>query len=208
MSYEHVMTVRKYFAKAVSKRWSEDGVVVPTNIKRGVFVTSATDNLDESGRFEFHGTAITLTSHPTRENMGHDPPPLKLDIPEGSTIHIPDDFANVPHVDELAGDITLTPIPNGTARPHQDVHSLFSEESWLSHLYKVVVENGGQLQNIPVTYSGFFSHNQHVENIRPRATVGIFPIFYEKASSMSMQKHAMLVVKRATEFVNPDQTPL
>ena len=40
------MDVRKAFARAVSRRWVEDGVVVPTNSKRRVFVTSAVDNLN------------------------------------------------------------------------------------------------------------------------------------------------------------------
>ena len=60
-------------------------------------------------------------------------------------------------------------------------------------------------KKIPVTYSGFFSQGQHTKDIRPRATVGVFPIFYEKGSSMAIQKHAMFVVKETTEFVIPGQ---
>ena len=59
-----------------------------------------------------------------------------------------------------------------------------------------------------MTYSGFFSHSQSENDIRPTASVGVFPIFYEKASSMSMQKHAMLMTMKATEFVNPGQVPV
>ena len=44
------MNLRKSFAQAVSKQWADDGVAVPTNAKRGVFVTGAVDNIDESGR--------------------------------------------------------------------------------------------------------------------------------------------------------------
>ncbi|KAL8625684.1 hypothetical protein ACOMHN_043959 [Nucella lapillus] len=50
--------------------------------------------------------------------------------------------------------------------------------------------------------------SQRDEDVRPRATVGVFPTFLEKASSMSMQKHAMQVVMKATEFVNPGQIPV
>ena len=99
--------MRKNFAKAVSKHWAEDEVVVPTNMKRKVFVTSAVDNLDESGRCEFHGTAMTLISHPTHDNMGEDPPPLSLDPHEGVPVQLPNDYAIVPYVDEYAGDIKL-----------------------------------------------------------------------------------------------------
>ena len=43
------------------KRFEDDGVVMASNIKRGVFTTGEVDNIDEFGRFEQHGTAITMT---------------------------------------------------------------------------------------------------------------------------------------------------
>ena len=64
------------------------------------------------------------------------------------------------------------------------------------------------LQSTPVTYSRFLSHNQREEDVRPRATVGVFPIFYDTASTKAMQKQAMLVIKEAIEFVNPGQVPV
>ena len=210
VSYGRVMDVRKDFAKAVSKQWSDDGVVVPTNIKRHVFVTSAVDNLDESGRYEFHGTAMTLTSHLTHDNMGEDPPPLKLDLPEGAPIQLPDYYAIVPYIDEYAGDVTLPSIPHGQGRPvfGDSLDTGVPEEAWLQHVCQVVLGNATELSTTPVTYFGFFSHSQQPEDIKPRSTVGVFPIFYEKAASMAMQKHAMLMAKKATEFVNPVQVPV
>ncbi|XP_014665303.1 PREDICTED: uncharacterized protein LOC106807485 [Priapulus caudatus] len=207
VSYDRVMDVRKRLALAVSMRFAEDGVVVPSNIKRGVFTTGGVDNIDESGRTELHGTAISLTNHHTRDNMGVDRPPLTLDAPVGATIHLPDDFAIVPYIDEHAGDITLSSILEGTARPAfaENLRAGEPDEAWLSHVHKVMTEKDSKLQETPVTYSGFLSHGQHTEDIKPRATVGVFPIFYEKASSMAMQKHSMFVVKRAIEFVNPGQ---
>ena len=58
VSYGRVMDVRRGFARAVSKRWAEDGVVVPTDAKWKVFVTNAVGSHDESGYFVFHNTAI------------------------------------------------------------------------------------------------------------------------------------------------------
>ena len=43
VSYDPVMDVSGGFARAVSKRWAEDGVVVSNNAKRKVFVTSEVD---------------------------------------------------------------------------------------------------------------------------------------------------------------------
>ena len=102
---------------SVSMRFAEDGVVSPSNIKRGVFTTGAVDNIDESGRTELHGTAISLTNHLTHENTGISPPPLRLDAPEHVTVNLPGDFAIVPYIDEYAGEITLSTLPDGSALP-------------------------------------------------------------------------------------------
>ena len=168
---------------AVSRRFAEDGVVVPSNIK-WESTTGIVVNIDESGRIKLHGTAISLTSHLTHANIGVDPPPLTLDAPEGAIIKLPDDFAIVPYIDEYAGEITLSSVPTGTARPSfaENLRAGVPDEAWLNHLHKVVTEKNVKLQETPVTYSRFLSHIQCTEDVRPRATVGVFPIFYEKAS--------------------------
>ena len=38
--------------------------------------------------------------------------------------------------------------------------------------------------------------------------MGDFPVLYDKAAAMAMQKHGMLVVAEATKFVNPGQVPV
>ena len=63
------------------------------------------------------------------------------------------------------------------------------------------------LEEVPVTHWSF-SYEQKVENIRTRATIGVFPTFQEKASTMAMQKQAMVVVKRAINFINPAKVPV
>ena len=116
LSYDRVMDVQDDFRRAVSKQVTGDSVVVPTNIKSCVFLTNVVSNLDESGRYEFHGTAMTLTSHVTHDNIREDPPPLKLDLPEGEHIQLHIGCAVVPHIDQYAGDVTLLSIPHTQGR--------------------------------------------------------------------------------------------
>ena len=186
---------------------------MPSNIKRGVTgvsTTGAVDNIDESGCTELHGTAISPTNHLTHENTGISPPALRLDAPENATVHIPEDFAIVPYVDEYAGEITLSTMPDGSALPTftTNPRAGVPDDSWLNHVHNVTTQKNGKLQEMPVTYSGFHSHGQQAEDIQPRATVGVFPIFEEKASTMATQKHAMLVVKKAIDLINPGQIPV
>lgn len=210
VSYDRVMDVRKGLSLAVSRRFAEDGVVVPLNLKRGVFTTGAVVNIDESGCIDLHGTAISLTNHLTRDNIGVDPPTLTMDAPEGTTMQLPHDFAILPYIDEYAGEITFSPVRDGAVMLHciNSLQAQMPDEAWLNHVLKVFTEIDGKLQEMPVNYSGFFSYGQCADNVRPKAIVGVFPIFYEKSSSMAMQKHSMLANKKAIVFVNPGQIPV
>ena len=73
VSYSRVMEIRRSIAQAVAKQFARDGVVLPTNIRSGVFVTFDVDNLDNKnqGNFshdEFHGTVISVTNHLSHNN--------------------------------------------------------------------------------------------------------------------------------------------
>ena len=117
-----------------------------------VFVTCAVDNLDESGRVEFHGTALSLTSHVTKEEPGETPPPLNLDVPAEQEIKLPEHFANVPYIDEYTGDIVLQPA-QVSLKPNVAV-DISLEKSWMQHTYNVM--QCEILNEVPITYSGFF----------------------------------------------------
>ena len=43
------------------------------------------------------------------KNMGKDPPPLDMDMPNDSFIELPDDYEVVPYVEDTVGDIFLQP---------------------------------------------------------------------------------------------------
>ena len=44
--------------------------------------------------------------------------------------------------------------------------------------------------------------------IKPKAIIGVLPLFPDKAASVPMVKHAMNIGKSVTEFLNPCQTPV
>ena len=213
VSYARIMDVRRRFARAVSNRFKDEGVVVPTNCKRGIFSTATTDNIDVSGRTDMHGTSITLIGHLGKDNTGNDPLPLTLDVSEDTPIELADEFAVVPFVEDFGGDIRLASIQEGGGRPTKRAGVGVEEEAWLAHVLgistKDKVDDKWQLDEVPVTFAGFFSKGQEQEDVKPRAVIGVFPVFSEeKADTLSMQKHAMLIAKKAIAFVNPGQTPI
>lgn len=59
VSYDRVMGVKRAVARAICKRQAEDGVVLPTNMRRNVFVIYDMDNLDSRSKGNFSQTNFT-----------------------------------------------------------------------------------------------------------------------------------------------------
>ena len=53
VSYNRVMEVKQEIARVVCKRYAEDGVVLPANLRSNVFVTFDVDNLDSHNQGNF-----------------------------------------------------------------------------------------------------------------------------------------------------------
>jgi hypothetical protein len=180
VSYPRVMEVRQLFAEALMERWSADGVVVPTSVKKNVFVTGAVDNIDVSGKCELHGTAISMTSHSTTESPGEDFPPLVLSKSKSTRVHLPKDYAQIPCVEEFSSDIFVPAPAHQNLRlrlQRENQEFCYSEEDkWLDHVGGFIGSDVEDLPAIPITYAGYFSHLQNDEDVRLCSSVGVFPI--------------------------------
>ena len=209
VSHDRVMDVRKQFARTVTKFWSQAGVVIPPSVPRKIFVTCSTDNCDISGRYEYHGTLYTITAHVTQDNPGECPPPLNFkDGLEDTEIRIPDEYSNVPYIEDYCENVKLPSITNGITRKNlsKDSQCESPDQQWVKHACDVIAND--KLDEIPITWSGYHSYQQELHHIRPKASIGLFPEFYEKAATMHMQKHGMKMMMKATEYANPGQIPV
>ena len=134
VSYGRLKNVRKRLAMAVSKRFQDDKVVVPSNCQKGVFTTRTTDNIDVSGREDMHGTSITMIGHISHVNGREKPLQLDFNVDDDTPVVLPDEFADVPFVEDFGGDLRLKPIPEGDGRPAETENLVVEEDSWLCHV--------------------------------------------------------------------------
>ena len=211
VSYSRVMDVKRAVARAVCKRHVEDGIVLPTNLRRNVFVTYDVDNIDShnQGNFsqdEFHGTALSATNHLSMANQGEERPPIQLDFSDTSVPKLPDSYAIV-HPVELDNNSLFVPRNiQGKLRPsHNRVQgAIIKDEAWMIHVSKVLQQDlpPGEI----ITWSGFSSQLMGENSLKPKAVTGVFPLFPEKTASPSMIKHAMQLTLQGTEFFNKGQT--
>ncbi len=217
VSYARVMEVKTQVARAVCKRHDMDGIVLPTNLRLSVFTTHDVDNLDcnktgNLSRGAFHGTCITATNHLSKENTGVHRPAITLDPTDKSKPKLCDSYQIVPPV-QMKNDDIFVPVNVTSGDTNvQPSHSLVrgakvKDEAWISHVGDAL-EKGDLGKDDVVTWAGFNSQLMDDESLQPPAEIGILPLFPDKAATPSMMKHAMEIVKKNTEFVNPGQTPV
>ena len=215
VSYERVREVKIAVARSVCKRIEEDGVVLPTNMRSGVFTTGDFDNLDHKktsnlSNDEFHGVAISLTNHLSQENMGVTREPVTIDPTDTSTPKLPDYYVIVPPMDLTGGELFVPrDVDTRTVRPAHDriPGSQGRDEAWLDHVSGLISKEELQKGDV-VTWSGFNSSLEDASAIKPPAEIGILPIFPDKSMDPPLVKHVMLLVQKCIQFLNPGQTPV
>ena len=94
-------------------------------------------------------------------------------------------------------------------RPRQNRISgaVGKEYAWILKASELIAQNELKSSDI-VTWAGFSSSLLPAESVKPKANIGILPLFPDKAASVAMVKYAMLLGKAVTEHLNPGQTPV
>ena len=209
VSYDRVREVKVAVARSVCKRIEEDGVVLPTSMRSGVFTSGDMENLDHKktsnlSNDEFHGMAITLNQHLSSDNMGITCEPIKIDLLDTSKPKLPDHYVIVPPPPvDLRHDDLFVPRSeeDRVVRPSHDGvrRSETKDEAWITHV-------GGHLSQEElekgevVTWSGFHSKLHEVAPVKPPAEIGILPLFHDKSTDPGILRHAMLIVKKKSRY--------
>ena len=105
VSYDRVCQVKNYLAVSVCQQSNADGIVCPSNLRKGIFAVGALDNIDHNpssttAEGSLHGTGISIMQFPTQKKQGIC---RGASYAEGSLAHsqqptLPDIFTNVPAV--------------------------------------------------------------------------------------------------------------
>ena len=106
VSYDRVMSISTNLGNGVCRRFEEEQVLCPTNLRKGLFTTAAIDNIDHNPSStttsdSFHGTGISLFQHVSTNCPGIDRQIVAIEqsLPTITTKKIsqlPDSYANVP----------------------------------------------------------------------------------------------------------------
>ena len=104
ISYDRVIEIEDEIATSICERFTEEGVVAPACLRKGLFTVSALDNLDHNPSAttsvsSFHGTGISLFQFPGKEKLGESRPPVTIPPPPGTKSHsLHYNYASVPAI--------------------------------------------------------------------------------------------------------------
>ena len=206
ISYNRVLEISTQLGESVLSQFMEDGVVCPASLQKGLFTTSAVDNIDHNpsattATTSFHGTGISVFQHPvsptfsdsrTFEFKGQKPKSKAIScLPETYTNVKPAFLKSKPNPPMSMSDLDYL------------VRNLRLEYEWL----QFVSLTNEVLDVETVSWSAYQSSKERGPHVNISIS-SLMPILQEQAHSVATIKHAMDKVKEVTSFLNPRQTPV
>ena len=217
VTYDRVLRMSTDLANSAINHYESVGTVCPPVLRTGIFTSSAVDNIDHnpsstSAQSSFHGTGISIFQHPDADHVGADQEQIQLATSSRKITKLPDDYTLVPAV--VANKNPSLPEVANLQKP-ETVVNLEPELQWCQHVYNTLseAENLDHLHEEPsesdtqnVSWAAYHANLQSEEC--KTSISALLPLFPDDSKSVAMIKHAMDVVKRAVNVVNPGQTPV
>lgn len=212
MSYTRLLEITNEIGTAVCSRFAEEQVVCPPKLRTGIFTTAAADNIDHNpgsvtAADSFHGTAVSLMQHVTKECQGTDRPKINLTTKESS--ELPTSYASVPPFSLKTKEQLRVPKTNHELQMAEiERNAKLDEQEWLGAVIEALKkEETSNCEQKWLSWSAYHASQSEGPGPLP-ALVALLPLFYENAHSAAMMKHAMDITRTCTQFLNPGQVPV
>lgn len=213
ISYQRVMEIENMLATAVCKRFSEDGLVCPPILRKGIFTVGALDNIDHNpssttAQGSFHGTGISIFQFPTSSNSGvvRDPIAFEKDHTLSTSDHtLPENYTIVPAVSFKTHELKVP--DSNRAVFHGRLDTATVEEAKWTESGIVLMQKDNLQKDDFISWAAYHASNQP-EPTDPVVINVLLPLFYEKAARLAKIKHGMDTQKQITSFLNPGQIPV
>ena len=180
-------------------------------MRKGIFTTSAVDNIDHNpsattAMSSFHGTGISLFQHPMEDSQGEDRSIVLLgDKPKSEKISpLPETYTNVRPA-------------YLKAKPEPPILETLLTVSDRTYIYKNIMAEYEWLEHVNLTtdvvndeifsWSAYHASQKRGPMVQVSLT-SLLPLLQESAHSVATIKHSMDRIKEATHFLNPGQTPV
>ena len=168
----------------------------------------AFDNLDynpssTTSQGSFHGGGISIFQFPTGSNSGIARNPVDIDPSQPCKYALPDNYTAV------SCDTSQLSVSEYTAPlEFQNVLQVekAAEARWIQHGIELLHKD--TLGKEEYISWGAFHASLTSNHTNPPSLNALLPLFYEKAATVAIVKHAMTILQQMTDRLNPGQTPV
>ena len=177
------------------RRYQEDRVVCPPNLRLQLFTTAAVDNIDHNpssttANDSFHGTGISLSQHVTINEPGisrERTPLTKSAAGTKKVIVLPESYTQAPPACLPNKNIPVPNTPQQQTEDGDNIDTAFAEEfKWLQNVNSLI----------------------QAESLENKTKFSWAAYHCAEAKSVAMIKHSMNVIKASVEYINPGQIPV
>ena len=208
--YDRVLEISGQLGETVVNQYVQDDIVCPPILRKGLFTSSAVDNIDHNptsttAHTAFHGTSISMFQHPSEDCSGEvRPSPTIVETRVRKVPELPETYTNVPPA-FFSRKNPEPSITNNTSLPDPSLFrsELRLEYEWLEKVHDTTDE--GDSSN--VTWSAHHASQKRASKAET-SIVSLLPLLRDHAHSVATIKHAMDKVKEAVAFLNLGQTPV
>ncbi|KAG1695324.1 hypothetical protein GQR58_006635 [Nymphon striatum] len=211
VSYDRIIELGDLLSDAVCKRFGEEGLVCPSQLRKGLFTVGALDNIDynpssTTAKDSFHGTGISIFQFPTATNPGKCSYPIVVQSKVSSSEYsLPESYTTVPAVDCKISQLT---VPEATITEIEgNLEGAKTEEVGCTQRAIELLTKEQLEKEDEINWAAFHASKQP-QPIDPAALTSLLPLFYEKAATLAMVKHGMDIQRQITTYLNPGQTPV
>ena len=223
ISYDRVMSISTDLGNGVCRRFEEEKVVCPTNLRKRLFTIAAIDNIDHNpssttANDSFHGTGISLFQHVSANCPGIDREIIVLHQSSSASSsttttkrvsQLPDSFANVPPASLRHND---PPVPEVHCEMKGDgaIYTCAVKEEllWLENVRTTIDTQQNLQEGECLSWAAYHSSRQKEQDDTQQAISSLLPLFPDDSKSVAMIRHAVEMIRRAVTHLNPGQVPV
>ena len=215
ISYDRILSITKSVYEGICENYSNYGVFVPQNLKKGGFMVLVKDNIDKNAsanliQSHYHGTSITLVQFLDDSPSNNSNQDFSIDYIDKTHSSkkltlLPAEYTNPSHVNKskLSGDLyaPLCCVNFEDTNLDQLEEAMNDEFKWASQFAASYDQNKSWAQYHINNLSENSSNNISGEN-------ALLPLIRDKINTIEMQCHTMELNIKSVNVVNPGQTPV
>ena len=220
-SYNRTMELVTSLGNNVCDYYHQIGTVCPPQLHKGHFITSAADNIDHNpssatSTSSFHGTSLSLFQNLAPDDIEDNDRDFSTSLAEMKGVRkmteLPILYTEIKPTRLPTSDVFVPPIGcDLTSSDNTLTKEMEKEYDWLGHVEKHCAEKHYADDDISaessLTWAAYHASTLPAPDILPSINA-MLPLFAEEASSPSMLRHCLEVIKSAVWHVNPGQTPV